>query len=211
MRKLAALAVTVALVLLATLNAVATDTNHVDHWCETGGIKIEPIEPPSPSFTVPAPPEGKVWTLLVIKAGSGPDQNTVIENPNVGTTYFWATGDKDISHVILCYEPGRTTTTTTVEETTTTSTPTTTTTTSPEETTTTSPSTTSTIPETTTTDPGETTTTSQPVTTSTVATTLTEDTLPFTGAESTDLALIGLSLLGAGTLALVAMRKPDEE
>ncbi len=85
MRKLAALATAVALVLLATLNAAATDTNQVDHWCETGGIKYEPVDTP---FIVPAPPAGQTWTLLILKAGSGPDQNQVIENPTVGVGYF---------------------------------------------------------------------------------------------------------------------------
>jgi len=221
MRKLLGLSIVVVLIGLLGLTAIATDTNQVDHWCATG-IKIEPVDTP---FVVPAPPQGQVWTLLVLKAGSGPDQNQEIPNPTVGTAYFWQTGEKDISHVILCYEPVTTTTTTVPEETTTTtegtttSAPTTTTTLSTTTsssiaitTTTEQETTTSTLPVTTTTVTTDPTTTTVPATTVTTPSTTVPTTptttdpksLPLTGGNQADLALLAASLLGAGLLFLTA-------
>ena len=109
--------------------------NNVNDWCEDG-VKIEPVSTP---FVVPEPPSGATWTLLVLKAGT---TNETVVNPVVGQAYF-PSNDKDISHVILCYEEDPPTTTTTT--TTTTIPDTSTTTTIPEETTTT------TVPDTSTT------------------------------------------------------------
>lgn len=111
---------------LASAPASATENtkNQVSDWCANGGVKYEPVATP---FVVPAPPEGKVWTLLVIKAGSGEGENTVVNNPVVGQAYYNTTnlnenngGYRDISHVILCYGTQEQETTTTVAETTTT-------------------------------------------------------------------------------------------
>ena len=95
-----------------------------------------------------------------------------------------------------------------------------TTTTAPEETTTVPEETTTTAPvETTTTAPVETTTTfpdevlPTEVTTTTVEVSPTEapTTLPFTGAETENLALIALALAGIGALTLVATRTRSED
>ena len=192
--KTIAIGLWVAAILVAlSIPVLATDSNHVDFWCETG-VKYEPVDTP---FVVPPPPAGQTWTLLVLKAGSGPDQNQEIPNPTVGTGYFWQTGEKDISHAILCYEPLTTTTTTIV--TTTTTQPEETTTTSPETSTTTEPetTTTTTVAETTTTDPGSTTTTVVETTTTT-----TPPELPLTGASTLPIAGAALALLASGFLAL---------
>lgn len=157
----------VSAVLFVGQAAIATDSNQVDFWCETG-VKFEPVSTP---YVVPTPPAGATWTLLVLKAGTENDQ---IPNPVVGNAYSHSSG-RDISHVILCYEevpPSTTTTTTTLPTTTSTTTstttpPDTTTTTEPPTTsTTTSTSTTTTLPEPTTTtvppDPSTTTTSEVP-------------------------------------------------
>jgi len=143
--------------------------NQVSDWCEVG-FKYEPVATP---FVVPAPAAGTTWTLLVLKAGSGADENTTFGYPTPGQSYYHGTG-KDISHAILCYEQQTTTTTivvttTTVPDTTTTTVSDTTTTTVPDTTTTTRVTTTTTTePETTTTTTlGTTTTTTQAVTTTT--------------------------------------------
>ena len=116
--------------------------------------------------------------------------------------------------VVFECQPEQTTTTTTVPETTTTL----------PETTTTVPETTTTVPETTTTVPGSTTsTTVQVSTTSTVpdttttvvvgpttTTPTTSDTLPFTGVDSDQLAIVALLALGAGS-GLVALSGRSKE
>ena len=147
---------------------VDPDTNSVAYWCgsEDAGVKIDNYE--DDSFTVPAPPEGKVWTLLVLKAGSVESTTVVNEtypNPVPGDTYVRSDG-KGISHIILCFEVSTTTTTappTTSSSSTTTTEAETTSTTEAETTTTTEAETTTTTEaETTTTTEGETTTTSIP-------------------------------------------------
>ena len=227
--------ITVALIALSIgLPAVAygqtnPDANKVAYWCEPDGnfepfadtgVKYEPVDTP---FIVPAPPEGKIWTLLVLKAGT---TNETVAYPVVGQGYQQGT-DKDNSHVILCWEVNEvTTTTSTSTSTTSTSTSTTSTsstttstpsTTIPGTTTTVQPTTTSssttTIPATTTspptTDPS--TTTSLDETTTTLATTtvppVTEPTLPVTGVEVGGLGALALALLALGGLTVFAIRK----
>ncbi len=119
--------------------ARATDSNQVDFWCDEG-IKIEPID--TPSYTVPPPPDGFTWTLLVVKSAT---DNETFPNPIPGQSYTPSNGH-DVSHVILCMEPIPTTTTTsttttTITTPTTTDPPPTTTPTAPTTTTTTSPTT----------------------------------------------------------------------
>jgi hypothetical protein len=168
--------------------------NDVSDWCETG-IKIEPVATP---FVVP---EGN-WSLLVLKAGSGPDQNALFPNPIVGNSYSHP--DHDNSHAILC--EGSETTTTTVPETTTTTEVTTTT--QPEETTTTSEvttttqqeTTTTTDPSTTTTDPGTTTTQIETTTLPEVSTDIPE--LPVTGAPLFVYLVAGIMFATLGGLAV---------
>ena len=140
------------LVMPFTGTARATDSNQVDFWCDEG-IKIEPIG--TPSFTVPPPPDGFTWTLLVVKSAT---DNGVFPNPIPGQSYTPNNGH-DVSHVILCMEQIPTTTlppdptTTTTTSTSTTSTTTTTTTLPPDPTTTTTTTTTLPPDPTTITDP----------------------------------------------------------
>lgn len=134
----AALVLGLSVVVVFNGPARATDSNQVDFWCEEG-VKIEPIG--APSYTVPQPPDGFTWTLLVIKSAT---DNEVFPNPVPGHSYTPSNGH-DVSHVILCMEPVQVTTTTT----------------------TTAPTTTSTDPTTTTTAPATTTTTTAPTTTTT--------------------------------------------
>jgi hypothetical protein len=105
--------------------------------------------------------------------------------------------------------PDQETTTTTVVETTTTTTPETTTTVAETTTTTVDVTTTSTTtPETTTTAPESTTTTVQVAPTTTPSTT--PATLPFTGDESEDLAIVALvALLAGGALVLTTRRSAE--
>lgn len=155
----AALVLGLSVVVVFNGPARATDSNQVDFWCEEG-VKIEPIG--TPSYTVPQPPDGFTWTLLVIKSAT---DNEVFPNPVPGQSYT-PSKPHDVSHVILCMEPVQvTTTTTTTAPTTTTTDPTTTTTTAPATTTTTTAptTTTTTTPRTVTTLPPD-----PPMTTSTL-------------------------------------------
>ena len=63
--------------------------------------KLEPVTTP---FVMPVPEFGNVWTLLVIKAGSGTDANELVPDPSSGQPYTHTSG-KDISHVIFCQQP----------------------------------------------------------------------------------------------------------
>lgn len=182
----------------AGANPPPPNPNQVEYWCPTGGIKYE--DPATP-FVVPAPPEGFVWTLLVLKAGneetSVENENETFPNPVVGQSYE-RSDDKDISHAILCYAVVTTTTTTptTLATTTVPTTIATTTTQGDEE-----PTTTTTMPTTTTTVcEGEdengrpcVTTTTAPTTTTTIPTTTT--------APTTTLPPGCISLCGGPTTA----------
>lgn len=156
------------------------NTNEVAYWCEGGhGIKYDGLT--STSFVVPAPPNGFVWTLLVLKAGS--DQsvetgaNETFPNPVVGQSYSHSSG-KTLSHAILCktYAP------TTTQGSTTTAASTTLATTTTLGTTTTQGSTTTIA--TTTTKPQETTTTASTSTTIGTTTTAATTTVPQTTTTS---------------------------
>jgi len=100
-------------VVLLDGSARATDSNQVDFWCEEG-VKIEPVG--TPSYTVPQPPGGYTWTLLVIKSAT---ENEEFPNPIPGHSYTPSNGH-DVSFVILCMEAVQPTTTTTSSTTTTT-------------------------------------------------------------------------------------------
>jgi hypothetical protein len=127
-----ALALVAALVVLASIASATEGTgNQVDDWCDAG-IKHDNLS--GPSFTVPEPPAGTTWTLLVIKSGT---ENETWVNPTPGQTYTPANG-KDVSHAILCYREDTSTTTTTETPSSTTTEAPTTTTTAAESTTTTS-------------------------------------------------------------------------
>jgi hypothetical protein len=97
-------------VFAGTVNAQSStdaEKNQTSYWEAQGfGTCVKYDNVNAETFTVPAAPEGKVYTLAVIKAGS--DQST--EEPNETDTSV-AAGDvlrhssgKDISHVILCYK-----------------------------------------------------------------------------------------------------------
>jgi len=89
------------------------NTNEVAYWCPSGGVKYDLDGLNQTTFTVPAPPAGQSWSLLVLKAGHTGEGGVVNENetftdPVVGQSYSHSSG-KNISHAILCY--GGTTTT----------------------------------------------------------------------------------------------------
>ncbi len=154
-----ALMLGLAVVVLFNGSARATDSNQVDFWCDEG-IKM-PIG--TPSFTVPPPPDGFTWTLLVVKSAT---DNQLFPNPIPGQSYTPSNGH-DLSYVILCMEPTSTSTTSTTTSsstttTTTTDPSTTTTTTDPSTTTTTMDPSTTTTTDPSTTLPGETKTTESP-------------------------------------------------
>jgi len=183
------------------------NTNDVAYWCPNGGEKFEPVADP---YIVPA---GN-WSLLVIKGGSGPDENFVVTNPVVGQGYSHPTAGN--SHVILCYPaptttttaaPPTTTTTTTLPVTTTTGVPTTTTTSLPPTTTTT----TTTPPTTTTTTSPTTTTTSPPTTTTTTAAPTTTTTLPTGGLFSFPAVSAQCTSTGNAIIAITFPARPDLE
>jgi hypothetical protein len=53
------------------------------------------------TYTLPALGDGLMYTLLVLKAGSGEGANTVIWYPVAGVAYGHDTG-KELSHIIYC-------------------------------------------------------------------------------------------------------------
>lgn len=63
--------------------------------------KLEPVATP---FVMPVPEVGNVWTLLVIKAGSGPLANQLVPDPSSDESYTHSSGH-DFSHVIFCQQP----------------------------------------------------------------------------------------------------------
>jgi LPXTG-motif cell wall-anchored protein len=222
---IAGAAMAIGLTLVTGGHVAASTSNDVSYWCAQGGVKYEPVSTP---FVVPDPPDGYVWTLLVVKAGSddvghGPGNDAPIVNPVVGQSYSHSTG-KSNSHVILCMEP-KTTTTVPGATTTTTVPGATTTTTEPGATTTTTePGATTTTTEpgvtTATTEPGATTTavgqagpTSSVAQSSGAAGSITDPvgpTLPATGAGdlSRNLTLVALMLIGVGAVMLRLRSKP---
>ena len=85
-------------------------TNSVAYWCgsDSFGVKYEPVADP---FIVPdVAPDGMTLTKAVVKAGSGPDENFVVDNPTVGQALSYPGDSPANSHVILCWEPTPTTT-----------------------------------------------------------------------------------------------------
>ena len=87
---------------LVPLAAGATGgrSNEVGYSCEAG-VKFDHVD--APTFTVPEPPEGYRWTLLVLKAGSSgcsvDEENFQIPDPVVGRALLggdlkWGPGHK---------------------------------------------------------------------------------------------------------------------
>ncbi len=146
------------------------------------------------AYVIGDPPDGSVWRLLVVKAGS--EVNDLHWNPTSGQS-FEHSKQRGWSHVILCSRPMDDSTTTTVDDSTTT---------------TVDDSTTTTVPQTTPTTAPESTTSSDTVlgttivTTTTVVVSPTDETLPFTGADSGTQAALALVLMAGGALALVGAR-----
>lgn len=171
------------------------EANQVEFWCDSG-VKFEPID--APSYTVPQPPAGMTWTLLVIKSAT---DNQTFPDPVPGQSYSPSNGH-DISHVILCtaqIQPPTSTTTTTTSTTTTTTTTTTTA----------APTTTSAAPTTTTAAAGATTSTSPPPgTTPTTPVATTAAPGPTTppeqlAATTTEPAPVGGVAAGGGPMGIV--------
>jgi hypothetical protein len=82
----------------------AANTNSVAYWCgaESAGVKYEPVADP---FLVPVPPDGQQWTIAVVKAGSGADENFVVQSPVSGDSLSFPGDAPANSHVILCWAP----------------------------------------------------------------------------------------------------------
>jgi len=226
-----AAAVALALVLVAGGSPASADSpatldwtkemNDASYWVTYGSqthgeddwvcIKDDNGPPEAPgAYVIGDPPDGSVWRLLVVKAGS--TVNDLHWNPLSGQS-FEHSEQGGWSHVILCSRPFDDSTTTTVDDSTTTTVDDSTTTTVDDSTTTTvDDSTTTTVPETTPTTAPESTTTSDTVlgtsivTTTTVVVSPTDETLPFTGADSGTQAALALVLIAGGALALVGAR-----
>jgi hypothetical protein len=92
----------------ATAHAAPPDhaaQNHVAYWeaftlQDDTCSKVELPDGVS-SFTLPELPSRQVYTLLVLKAGSGSDAHALVWYPDAGVAYEHPT-DKDLSHVISC-------------------------------------------------------------------------------------------------------------
>ena len=82
----------------------AANTNSVAYWCGSSdnGVKYEPVSDP---FMVPDAPGGFEWSIAVVKAGSGPDENFVVQNPSAGDALSYPGDNPANSHVILCWTP----------------------------------------------------------------------------------------------------------
>lgn len=89
----------------------ATGTNDPDHWEDQPGevcLKVDDRGTDGGGYQVPAEPPGRDWSTLIIKKGSGNDQNDVVEKPVAGQTYLWQGQNNGYSHVILCSIPQQT-------------------------------------------------------------------------------------------------------
>ena len=208
---LTAVAVAFALVLVAGGAPASADspdsepwesaTNQPSFWVTWGAdthlpgeddwVCVKDDEGSEGAFVIGDPPDGSVWRLLVVKAGS--EINDLHWNPLPGASFNHSI-QGGWSHVILCSRPIPTTDPTTAP--------------------TTEPTTTPKIPDevsptsiVSTTDPGATTTDPGVSTTAEVS----PETLPFTGFENGTTGLLALVLVASGALALVGTRVFREE
>ncbi|MHA6667966.1 hypothetical protein ACX3O0_03760 [Homoserinimonas sp. A447] len=98
----------VAVSLLAVNPAMANtdNSNHESFWETAAGESCYKIDNGVPvPYVLPAAPEGKTYSKVVIKAGSGIDENKVYTTGlTAGTPFMHATKDS-ISHVIVCTIP----------------------------------------------------------------------------------------------------------
>ena len=84
--------------------------NHPETWENYFGVagidcyKDQPVDTP---YTVPSPPEGRMWYAVILKAGSenSTDEPSQVFKSVAGGTSLEHSSDKDISHVILCLVP----------------------------------------------------------------------------------------------------------
>jgi hypothetical protein len=83
------------------------DANHESNWVwAPGEVCVKDDKSRTvPSYTVPAPSSGWVYTKIILKAGSvHDDSNTVFNQPVAGQVLTTA-DNKDISHIISCSLP----------------------------------------------------------------------------------------------------------
>jgi len=100
-------------VMVTATPANATDTNQASAWETLPGEQCVKTDSGAESggYTVPAEPDGRNWSKLIIKKGSGNIgvENQVFNNPVAGQTYTWQgfddKQDGGWSHTILCSVP----------------------------------------------------------------------------------------------------------
>lgn len=106
------LAMSSGIALMSTASA-AVGTNQEEYW-ETLPNEVctkTDTGADAGAYTVPAAPEGFVWSKLIIKKGAGNigDENQVFNNPVAGDSYTWLGFDPKQnggwSHTILCAVP----------------------------------------------------------------------------------------------------------
>src|SRR4051812_24808579 len=78
--------------------AGATSALAPDDVCADGGFSFNK---PSSPFTVPSPPAGRSWTLLVLEAKHSDIGLIFVDSPVVGGSYADPTSD-ELQHAILC-------------------------------------------------------------------------------------------------------------
>lgn len=103
----------VALMVSAGPAAADAGPNDAPYWQKLPGELCEKTDSGSEEggYTVPAEPEGRDWSKLILKKGSGNigEENQVFNNPVAGATYTWQgfddKQDGGWSHSILCSVP----------------------------------------------------------------------------------------------------------
>jgi hypothetical protein len=103
----------ITLMVAATPANADAGTNDASYWETLPGeqcVKTD-VGAESGGYTVPAEPDGRDWSKLIIKKGSGNigEENQVFNNPVAGQTYTWQGSDDKQdggwSHTILCSVP----------------------------------------------------------------------------------------------------------
>lgn len=100
--------------------AHSSEANHPRYWCPVprykAGENSEEVSFSGSTYTVEAFGDVSEFSLIVVKSGSGQFANTIFEDVSAGQTVFADTngngisdpggrhGDKDISHLIFCWE-----------------------------------------------------------------------------------------------------------
>lgn len=111
MKKTLTLAAVVGLALTAVAAPAAAappagaQMNHESYWEDLGYgdcSKVE-LDGVGTTFVLDDLPSGWMYTLLVLKAGSGAAANHLIDNPVAGVAYDHSTG-KGLSHAIVCVD-----------------------------------------------------------------------------------------------------------